>query len=87
VQVDYKLALNLVALGVFVALFALTVRRGATDPVCGMKVDRVKALRRDGLGSAHYFRSAGCADAYDRDPGRYAEARRVRPRVPAAGGR
>ena len=33
--------------GVFVALFALTLRRGATDPVCGMKVDRAKALTRE----------------------------------------
>ena len=28
--------------GVFAALFALTVRRGATDPVCGMTVDRAQ---------------------------------------------
>jgi hypothetical protein len=28
VQVNYKLVLNVIALGVFVALFALTLRRG-----------------------------------------------------------
>src|SRR3954467_12240706 len=38
IQVDYKLALNVVGLAVFVALFYLTVRRGVTDPVCGMRV-------------------------------------------------
>ena len=43
VGLDYKLVLNVIALAVFAALFALTVRRGATDPVCGMTVDRAKA--------------------------------------------
>ncbi len=43
VGVDYKLVLNVIALAVFAALFALTARRGATDPVCGMTVDRAKA--------------------------------------------
>lgn len=40
IQVDYKLFLNLVAVAIFAALFWLTARRGVTDPVCGMKVDR-----------------------------------------------
>ena len=43
VQLDYKLVLNVLALVVFAALFGLTMRRGATDPVCGMTVDREKA--------------------------------------------
>jgi hypothetical protein len=33
IHVDYKLATNIAGLVVFAALFALTVRRGATDPV------------------------------------------------------
>jgi uncharacterized membrane protein YraQ (UPF0718 family) len=34
IELDYKLVLNLLGLAIFVALFFLTVRRGATDPVC-----------------------------------------------------
>src|SRR5450755_3187483 len=43
IHVDYKLALNLLGLAIFAGLFWLTARRGATDPVCGMTVDRDKA--------------------------------------------
>ncbi|HEV3053287.1 MAG TPA: permease, partial [Solirubrobacteraceae bacterium] len=44
VHLDYKLVLNVVGLLIFGALFALTARRGATDPICGMKVDRSRAV-------------------------------------------
>src|SRR5205814_9017608 len=37
VHVDYKLALNLLGVVIFAALFWLTARHGVTDPVCGMK--------------------------------------------------
>ena len=72
--VDYKLVLDLLALAVFVALFALTARRGATDPVCGMKVDRAKALRANVDGGTVYFCSEHCRATYmaahgERDPG------------------
>ena len=46
VHVDYKLALNLLGLAIFAGLFWLTARRGATDPVCGMNVDRAKAVEQ-----------------------------------------
>jgi YHS domain-containing protein len=46
---------------VFAALFALTMRRGATDPVCGMKVDKAKALRMEVGGKTLYFCSSHCA--------------------------
>jgi hypothetical protein len=36
-------------------LFALTVRRGATDPVCGMTVDRGKALTMHVDGATYHF--------------------------------
>ena len=36
VELDYKLVLNLVGLAVFTALFWLTRRRGATDPICAI---------------------------------------------------
>jgi uncharacterized membrane protein YraQ (UPF0718 family)/YHS domain-containing protein len=60
IELDYKLILNLIALGVFAALFYLTIRRGVTDPVCGMKVDRAKALRLDVGGSTQFFCSENC---------------------------
>jgi uncharacterized protein len=47
IQVDYKLFLNLLGLVVFIALFSLTQRRGVTDPVCGMTVDRAKAITKE----------------------------------------
>ncbi len=45
IKVDYKLFTNILGVAIFAALFALTMRRGATDPVCGMKVDKAKAIR------------------------------------------
>jgi uncharacterized membrane protein YraQ (UPF0718 family) len=63
VKVDYKLFTNILGTVVFTALFALTLRRGATDPVCGMKVDRAKAIRKDYEGETLYFCSSHCADA------------------------
>ena len=65
VKVDYKLFSNLAGLIVFAALMALSMRRGATDPVCGMRVDRLKALRLDRDGHTHFFCSEGCLQAYD----------------------
>ena len=46
VQVDYKLFLNLLGLAIFATLFWITRRRGITDPVCRMKVDKSKAPHR-----------------------------------------
>jgi uncharacterized membrane protein YraQ (UPF0718 family)/YHS domain-containing protein len=69
VTVDYKLLLNLLGFLVFALLFWLTARRGATDPVCGMKVDRAKAIRRDLDGETVYFCSEECSQAFPRDAG------------------
>jgi uncharacterized membrane protein YraQ (UPF0718 family)/YHS domain-containing protein len=63
VKVDYKLFTNALGAIVFVALFALTMRRGATDPVCGMKVDRDRAIRGELDGKTVYFCSERCAQA------------------------
>src|SRR5205814_5743034 len=54
ISVNYKLFLNILGIAVFAVLFWLTARRGSSDPVCGMKVDRARALRRDYLGGAQY---------------------------------
>jgi hypothetical protein len=45
VKIDYKLFINIVGLLVFGTLMGLSLRRRATDPTCGMKLDRRKALR------------------------------------------
>jgi uncharacterized membrane protein YraQ (UPF0718 family)/YHS domain-containing protein len=71
IKIDYRLVTNLLGVVVFAALFALTARRGATDPVCGMKVDRATAVRRDVAGRTLYFCRAGCADAFESDPQKY----------------
>jgi uncharacterized membrane protein YraQ (UPF0718 family)/YHS domain-containing protein len=44
IEVDYKLVLNILGVAIFAVLFWLTARRGVTDPVCGMNVDRAKAV-------------------------------------------
>ncbi len=64
VHADYKLVLNLLATLAFLGLWALTARRGATDPVCGMSVDRERAVRREIDGRTVYFCSEHCAAAY-----------------------
>jgi uncharacterized membrane protein YraQ (UPF0718 family)/YHS domain-containing protein len=67
VALNYKLFTNVLGLAIFTALFALTMRRGATDPVCGMKVDKTRAIRVDLDGKAFYFCSDHCAQAALRD--------------------
>ncbi|HET9124836.1 MAG TPA: YHS domain-containing protein, partial [Solirubrobacteraceae bacterium] len=71
ITLNYKLVLNAVGLIVFAALFWLTARRGATDPVCGMKVDRAKAETVRVDGETHYFCSEHCLHAFQADPARY----------------
>jgi uncharacterized membrane protein YraQ (UPF0718 family)/YHS domain-containing protein len=63
VHADPKLALNVLAGLIFAALWGLTVRRGATDPTCGMTVDRDRAVTRQVDGRTVYFCSEGCAQA------------------------
>jgi YHS domain-containing protein len=77
VRANYKLVLNLVGLVIFAALFALTARRGATDPVCGMRVDREKALRAGG----HFFCSDACRDAFTKSPRPVNDSTTSAPRV------
>jgi uncharacterized membrane protein YraQ (UPF0718 family)/YHS domain-containing protein len=75
IELDYKAALNAVASVAFVALFAVTFRRGATDPVCGMKVDRQKALSAEHEGRTHYFCSPHCLHRFTQDPEAFLESR------------
>ncbi|MGH2914234.1 MAG: permease [Solirubrobacteraceae bacterium] len=65
VRVDYKLGLNVVGTLIFAALIWLTARRGATDPVCGMKVDRAKAITTRVDGRTVHFCSEHCLHAFE----------------------
>ncbi|MGI8800672.1 MAG: permease [Solirubrobacteraceae bacterium] len=67
IHVDYKLALNVVGVVVFAALFWITARRGATDPTCGMKVDRAKAVQKSLAGETFYFCTERCLHAFEAD--------------------
>jgi len=71
IELDYKLVLNVLGLLIFAALFYLTARRGATDPVCGMKVDRSKALRAQHAGRTFFFCSEHCRSQFETDPEGY----------------
>ncbi len=64
IAVNYKLFLNILGTVVFAAMFALTMRRGATDPMCGMKVDRSRAVTAELDGRTQYFCSEHCRDQY-----------------------
>jgi uncharacterized membrane protein YraQ (UPF0718 family)/YHS domain-containing protein len=81
IAVNYKLFLNVLGVIVFAGLFWLTQRRGVTDPVCEMRVDRVKALRTDYMGGAYYFCSSGCREAFEDQPERYIGRASVAPDV------
>jgi uncharacterized membrane protein YraQ (UPF0718 family)/YHS domain-containing protein len=75
IELDYKAVLNALGLVIFVALFALTARRGATDPVCGMTVDKAAALTAERGGRTYYFCSEHCRHAFEAevDEGRLME--------------
>jgi len=68
IQVDYKLFLNILATAIFAALFWLTLRRGATDPVCGMQVDKAKAVTLEHEGHTVYFCSEHCRHSFEAHP-------------------
>ncbi|MCO5303922.1 MAG: heavy metal translocating P-type ATPase [Phycicoccus sp.] len=49
-------------------------RPGATDPVCGMDVDRESALTLEHDGTAYHFCSQRCRDRFQQDPSAYVQA-------------
>ena len=49
-------------------------RPGATDPVCGMDVDRETALTLEHDGTAYHFCSQRCRDRFQQDPSAYVQA-------------
>ncbi|MDQ2983876.1 MAG: permease [Actinomycetota bacterium] len=68
---NYTTFLNIVFLIIGAALITLTLRRGARDPVCGMTVDRKKAVTSEYGGKTVYFCGPGCKAKFDADPERY----------------
>jgi uncharacterized membrane protein YraQ (UPF0718 family)/YHS domain-containing protein len=79
IELNYKAALNALALVAFVVLIGMTMRRGATDPVCGMRVDRAKALRLEHEGRTHFFCSEGCRERFEQERGSAPAARSPAP--------
>jgi uncharacterized membrane protein YraQ (UPF0718 family)/YHS domain-containing protein len=65
---NYTTALNVVFTAVAAALVALTLRRGARDPVCGMTVDRLRTAHRSHVGGkTYFFCGPGCKARFDAD--------------------
>jgi YHS domain-containing protein/uncharacterized membrane protein YraQ (UPF0718 family) len=72
---NYTTYLNIVFLAVAVVLVALTLRRGAKDPVCGMTVDRHAGKPTSTYrGGTYYFCGEGCKAKFDAEPERYVDA-------------
>jgi uncharacterized protein len=66
IEWNYTTALNIAFFAVAATLFALTLRRGARDPMCGMTVDRHKTAHRSIVdGRTVYFCGAGCKAKFD----------------------
>lgn len=74
IEADYRMWLNLIALIVFAILVAMTIRRGATDPVCGMKVDKSKGVTLETDSGTVYFCSEHCRHQFEAEPEKYSSA-------------
>ena len=71
---NYTTFLNIIFLAVAAGLFGLTLRRGTTDPVCGMRADRQAGkLTSIYEGRTYYFCSEGCKAKFDAEPARYVD--------------
>ena len=72
---NYTTVLNIVFLAIAAALFGLTLRRGAKDPVCGMRVDR-RAGKPTSVyeGRTYYFCGEGCKARFEAEPAHYVDA-------------
>jgi uncharacterized protein len=75
IEWNYTAVLNIVFFAVAAALVALTVRHGARDWVCGMRVDRFKTPHRSVVGGeTFFFCGADCKRRFDADPNAYLAA-------------
>jgi len=64
VELNYKLVLNVLGVIAFAVLIGMTMRRGVKDPVCGMTVDRSKAIKEEHDGRTVYFCSQHCREQF-----------------------
>ena len=71
IALNYKLALDVLGLVIFASVFWLTARREATDPACGMTVDRHNALSKDFAGQTYYFCGEHCLHTFEANPDTY----------------
>jgi uncharacterized protein len=77
ISLNYTAVLNVLFTLVGAVLVWLTVRRGATDPVCGMRVDRyATAHTLECDGKPIHFCSQACREEFERAPERYVHALR-----------
>jgi hypothetical protein len=78
ISLNYIAVLNILFTFAGAALLWLTVRRGATDPVCGMRVDRRQTPHRaEHAGRRQFFCSTECREEFETNPERYAGKQRV----------
>jgi uncharacterized membrane protein YraQ (UPF0718 family) len=69
---NYTTWLNIVFAFVAATLFALTMRHGVKDPVCGMTVDKGKTPHHsEHAGKTYHFCGAGCKRKFDAEPAAY----------------
>ena len=76
IEWNYTTFLNILFFGVALALWGLTLRRGARDPVCAMTVDRSTTFRSEWRGQTYYFCGAGCKRRFDADPESFLDSSR-----------
>jgi uncharacterized protein len=83
ISLNYTAVLNIVFTIAGAALLYLTVRRGFTDPVCKMRVDRYRTAHTSELaGHTYFFCSTGCQHEFEARPEHYAsEAHNTRARA------
>jgi uncharacterized protein len=73
IHFNYTAVLNIVFTLVAAILLWLTVRRGATDPVCRIRVDRHATPHQSTFeGEQYFFCSAGCKAEFESKPDHYA---------------
>jgi uncharacterized protein len=66
ISLNYTAVLNILFTLVGAALLWLTIRRGVTDPICGMKVDRYATEHRASVGGqTFFFCSADCRSTFE----------------------
>ena len=74
---NYTSVLDILFALVFVALIGLTLRRGATDPVCGMTVDRHAGKPTSVYaGKTWFFCGDHCKHRFDEEPERFSSRSR-----------